>query len=81
MSVRTPRNQETKRSRGLRCPACGCGHLRVVYTRPGWGERVIRRRECRHCARRFTTTEAALQTAFVAYNGPKRRCTYGETSD
>jgi len=43
--------------RGIRCPSCGCGHFRVVYTRRAWGGRVIRRRECRHCGRRVTTSE------------------------
>ena len=43
--------------RGLQCPKCGCGHFRVVYTRPVWGGRIRRRRECRHCGKRITTTE------------------------
>jgi transcriptional regulator NrdR family protein len=43
--------------RGLRCPKCGCGHFRVLYTRPAWGNRLLRRRECRHCGRRITTYE------------------------
>lgn len=43
--------------RGLQCPRCGCGHFRVLYTRPAWGGRLLRRRECRHCGRRMTTYE------------------------
>ena len=43
--------------RGLRCPACGGGHFHVLYTRRAWGNRIIRRRECRYCGRRMTTTE------------------------
>lgn len=43
--------------RGLVCPKCGCCHFRVIYTRAGWGRRIIRRRECRHCGRRVITTE------------------------
>lgn len=43
--------------RGIRCPACGCGHFRVIYTRKTIGARIVRRRECRHCGRRVTTTE------------------------
>ena len=43
--------------RGLECPRCGCGHFRVLYTRPASGGRVLRRRECRHCGRRITTYE------------------------
>jgi len=45
--------------RGLLCPACGCRHLRVVYTRPTWGSRIMRRRECRHCGQRVSTWETA----------------------
>lgn len=42
---------------GLRCPKCGGGRLRVIYTRPVWGRGVRRRRECRACRHRITTTE------------------------
>ncbi len=45
--------------KGLVCRHCGCRHFRVVYTRPAWGGRIMRRRECRHCGRRTTTFEAA----------------------
>jgi len=43
--------------RGLVCRQCGCRHFRVIYTRPAWGGRLVRRRECRHCGRRMTTWE------------------------
>jgi len=43
--------------RGLECRVCGCKHFRVVYTRPTWGGRIMRRRECRHCGRHITTWE------------------------
>ena len=43
--------------RGLECRHCGCKHFRVVYTRPTWGGRIMRRRECRHYRRRITTWE------------------------
>jgi transcriptional regulator NrdR family protein len=43
--------------RGLECPRCGCRHFRVVYTRAAQGGRIMRRRECRHCGRRITTSE------------------------
>lgn len=46
--------------RGLICPRCGCAEFRVVYTRPGVGGRIVRRRECRYCARRMTTSERPL---------------------
>jgi len=42
--------------RGLECPRCGCGHFEVVKVCQGPGY-VRRRRECRHCGRRVTTTE------------------------
>lgn len=45
-------------NRGLECRHCGCKHFRVVYTRPTWGNRIIRRRECRQCRRRMTTWES-----------------------
>jgi len=51
----TPRPGE--REHGLRCPSCGCGHWRVIYTRPRSGGRLVRRRECRHCGRAVITTE------------------------
>ena len=41
--------------RGLECRKCGCKHFRVIYTRPALGGRLVRRRECRHCGKRFTT--------------------------
>ena len=44
--------------RGLACRACGCRHFRVIYTRPAWGGRIVRRRECRHCGKRMTTWES-----------------------
>lgn len=46
-----------KDDRGIRCPTCGCGHWRVIYTRAAWGGRLVRRRECRSCGRRISTME------------------------
>ena len=46
---------------GLECPGCGCRHFSVVYTRPWRPGRIVRRRECRHCGRRMTTIEQALE--------------------
>lgn len=45
--------------RGLECRSCGCKHFHVVYTRPTWGGRIMRRRECRHCGKRITTWEGS----------------------
>ncbi len=53
-------NAEPPEDRGIRCPKCGCGHFRVIYTRRAAGGRLVRRRECRHCGRRVTTTEQLL---------------------
>jgi len=46
--------------RGLECPKCGCGHFAVIYTRPVRDNRLMRRRECRHCGRRITTYETSI---------------------
>lgn len=48
---------KAEEQRGLVCPACGCQHFRVVYTRCAWGGRIVRRRECRHCGKRIMTSE------------------------
>ena len=50
----------SKDNRGLECRHCGCRHFRVIYTRRGWGEKLIRRRECRNCGRRMTTWERPI---------------------
>jgi len=58
--------ESTKRSateaapKGLVCRACGCRHFEVIYTRPGSDNRIIRRRECRHCGKRVTTSERVM---------------------
>jgi transcriptional regulator NrdR family protein len=58
MAERTERASESK---GLTCPQCGCRHFYVVYTRPRAGK-IVRRKECRHCGRRVTTTERVVGT-------------------
>ena len=50
----TPKPPESK---GLVCSQCGCRHFEVVYTRAMRGEKIVRRRACRNCGRRLTTTE------------------------
>lgn len=47
--------------KGLVCPNCGCRHFYVVYTRPR-AEKIVRRKECRYCGRRVTTTEKVVGT-------------------
>jgi transcriptional regulator NrdR family protein len=60
MNEQQPRPAERPdEQRGIVCAKCGCQHFRVVYTRPGWGSRIIRRRECRNCGWRVTTYERA----------------------
>lgn len=56
MAERTERAHESK---GLTCPQCGCRHFYVLYTRPRDGK-IVRRKECRHCGRRVTTTERVV---------------------
>ncbi len=46
---------KNKKPPGLACPRCG-GSLRVVFTRPG-NAYIYRRRECKKCRHRVTTTE------------------------
>lgn len=42
--------------RGLICPKCGCRHFEVVKIVHAVGY-LRRRRACRHCGRRVTTSE------------------------
>lgn len=55
-----PTEKPAQDDRGIRCPACGCGHWRVVYTRVRACHRVVRGRMCRHCGRRITTVEQRI---------------------
>jgi transcriptional repressor NrdR len=48
---------EKSADRGLRCPQCGGQRLKVIYTRPKAGGRILRRRECKACGKRLTTWE------------------------
>jgi len=47
----------TQEKQGLICRNCGCRHFMVVHTRRTSKNRILRRRECRHCGRRITTYE------------------------
>ncbi|WP_413432762.1 hypothetical protein [Crateriforma spongiae] len=42
--------------KGFACPRCGCHHFVLLYVRQHVN-RTVRRRECRHCGRKVTTTE------------------------
>ncbi len=52
-----PVNPKPEAKVGIECPKCGCRHFHVVYTRAISGNRIMRRRKCRHCERRLTTIE------------------------
>ncbi len=55
---------------GLECPVCACQDLRVIYTRRTPCGRLVRRRECRHCGKRMTTSESVIAWAEIE---PTRR--------
>jgi transcriptional regulator NrdR family protein len=56
-----PAAQKTQDSKGLECRQCGCRHFFVIYTRRAVGGRLLRRRECRNCGKRITTSEKPIQ--------------------
>jgi transcriptional regulator NrdR family protein len=49
--------------RGFQCRKCGAGWFRVIYTRRAFGNKIVRRRECRVCKARFTTWERMVGVA------------------
>ena len=49
-------DQAEKMERGIACPACGCHHLYVVYTRHR-AQTIVRVRACRQCHVRVVTHE------------------------
>lgn len=51
----------TAQNPGVRCPKCGCRHLKALDTRRS-GQWTIRRRQCRHCAHTLRTREQAIDT-------------------
>jgi len=60
VSTAPPNSPKPTEAKGLVCPKCGCRHFYVVYTRHGFGNKVVRRRECRHCGKRVTTWEQLI---------------------
>lgn len=50
---------EVKEELGLVCLNCGCRHFYTIDVRPGL-RFIRRRRECRHCKKRVTTTERVV---------------------
>ncbi len=58
----------------MKCPFCGADNDRVVDTRAGENQSVIRRRrECLECRRRFTTYETVEETALSVIKRDGRR--------
>lgn len=53
-------DDQPEQPRGVYCPRCNCGDLRVETTVRLPGGRIRRYRVCRHCGRRLTTVEATL---------------------
>ena len=49
------------KQRGFVCRQCSGTHFRVLYTRGISGGRLMRRRLCRRCGRRYTTVEKILR--------------------
>lgn len=45
---------------GLRCRRCNCGHFFTIRVTPTSQNRIMRRRECRHCGLRVTTIERQI---------------------
>jgi transcriptional repressor NrdR len=58
----------------MKCPFCGVDRDRVVDTRTGENQSVIRRRrECFECGRRFTTYETVEEAALSVVKRDGRR--------
>jgi transcriptional regulator NrdR family protein len=51
-----PPKTEEGAKKGIQCARCDCAHFWVLWTRYHIGK-IVRRRECRHCGHRITTTE------------------------
>lgn len=64
----------------MRCPFCGADNDRVVDTRTGENQNVIRRRrECLDCGRRFTTYETVEEAALSVVKRDGRRELFDRT--
>lgn len=58
----------------MKCPFCGYYESKVIDSRPtDEGERIRRRRECLHCAKRFTTYEVIETLPLVVIKKDKSR--------
>jgi transcriptional repressor NrdR len=57
----------------MKCPYCGHDNDAVLDSRPlRDGEAIKRRRECKHCGRRFTTFETIEEMQLVVVKKPDR---------
>lgn len=52
-------DQAADKPRGICCPKCGCGHF-VLVKITHRKTHIQRRRECRHCGHRVTTSERVV---------------------
>lgn len=59
MNELAPTDGQTKEAAGLECRECGCRHFDVINTYRQSG-RIIRRRACRYCGKRITTSEKII---------------------
>lgn len=58
----------------MRCPYCGFAESKVIDSRPtDEGARIRRRRECLHCAKRFTTYEIIESLPIIVVKKDKSR--------
>ena len=55
----------------MKCPYCSEFDSRVVDTRAA-GDGIRRRRECKHCARRFTTYEQVVAALHIVKSDERR---------
>lgn len=57
----------------MKCPYCGADDDAVLDSRPlRDGEQIKRRRECKHCERRFTTFESIEELQLTVVKKPDR---------
>ncbi len=57
----------------MKCPFCGHDDDAVLDSRPlRDGEQIKRRRECKHCGRRFTTFETIEEMQVIVVKKPDR---------
>ena len=61
----------------MKCPFCGFEDSNVIDSRPtDEGQRIRRRRECKNCAKRFTTYEVIESLPIIVIKKDKSRETF-----